>query len=212
MANQEETPQQGKRVGVHPILVIFGVIIGLWLFITMIIPKAKDQKQQPGMSSKQMPTTSLETVSNELVPTFKVRHQHIPDMNAISLIVPPETTDTQVLALIKHLQNARIDGTLSNILPPTTPQHGLGDFSIADVYIFSESDYAVADAVRVLSRGAHAPGEFYPSSIPYEVAMEHVRGHYSINLHNRTTPETASLGFGEVETGVYSKQYQPVNL
>ena len=211
MSDQEEQQAQGKRVGVHPLFVIFGVIFGLWLFITLIIPNPKDQKQRAGMPTKPVQSNILDTITSDMVPTFK-ESARVPEMNAINLIVPPETTDSQILALIKKLQTARVTGTLATILPPTTPGHELGDFSIADVYIFSEEPYAIADSARALGRGAHAPGEFYPSSIPFEVAMEHVRGHYSINLHNRTNPETASLGFGEASTGVYSKQYQPLSF
>jgi len=211
MAEGTEKPNQGKRVGVHPIIVIFGVIFGLWIFITLIIPKSKDDKLQPGKPAQSVGSMRLSTISSDLVPTFKTKAT-IPDTNAISLLVPPETTDSQVMALINHLRTARSDGTLSNIVLPTTAQDELGDFAIADFYIFSEPEYAVPDAARALSRGAQAPGEFYPTSIPFEEAMEHVRGHYAINLHNRTTPETASLGFGEPTTGVYSKHFQPLEF
>ena len=209
MENQNEAKQEGKRIGAHPLLVIFGVIFGLWLFITMIIPKSKDTKHQTGMPSKPASLRALESISNELVPTFE-QAAAVPELNALSLIVPSQTTDSQILALINHLRKSRQDGTLSTVLPPTTPGDPLGDFAIADIYIFSETEYAIPETARTLSRGAHVPGEFYPSSIPYEVAMEHVRGHYTTNLHNRTTPEKGSLGFGEDATGVYSKQYQPL--
>ncbi|UCE62544.1 MAG: hypothetical protein JSU59_06530 [Nitrospirota bacterium] len=211
MAEQSEKSNQGKRVGVHPIIVIFGVIIGLWLFITMIIPKSKDDKLRPGKPAQSVGSMRLSTISSDLVPSFKTKAT-IPDMNAITLLVPPDTTDSQVMALINHLRIARADGTLSKIVPPTTAEDELGDFAIADFYIFSDPEYAVPDAAKALSRGAHAPGEFYPTSIPFEEAMEHVRGHYAINLHNRTTPETASLGFGEPTTGVYSKHYQALEF
>lgn len=211
MTEQSDQPTQGKRIGAHPIIVIFGVILGIWLFITLIIPKSKDDKQQPGKPAKTVGTMRLSSISRDLVPAFKASAT-LPDMNAISLLVPPDTTDSQIMALIQHLRIARVEGTLSHIVPPTTAQDELGDFAIADFYIFSEPRYAVPDAAEALSRGAHAPGEFYPTSIPFEEAMEHVRGHYAINLHNRTRPETASLGFGEPTTGVYSKHYQPLEF
>ena len=211
MAHHSEEPNQGKRIGAHPLLVIFGVIFGLWLFITMIIPKSKDDKHQPGNPAQSIGSMRLSTISSDFVPIFKT-NATISDMNAISLLVPPNTTDSQIMALINYLRIARADGTLSNIVPPTTAQDELGDFAIADFYIFSEPEYAVPEAAQVLSRGAHTPGEFYPTTIPFEEAMEHVRGHYAINLHNRTTSETASLGFGEAATGVYSKRYQPLEF
>lgn len=211
MAEEGHTQRQGKRVGANPILVIFGVIIGLWLFISLIIPHSKDRQAQPGTSSQQPIAVTSTELSDDLVPTFEVSAT-VPDMNAINLLVPPKTTDSQILALLNHLRQARLKGTLSRILPPTTPGHELGNFAIADIYIFSEKDFAGPEAAKALGRGAHAPGEFYPSSIPFEVAMEHVRGHYAIDLHNRASPETASLGFGEPTTGVYSKEYRGVEF
>ena len=205
----DEEPTEGRRVGVHPLIVVFGVIFGLWLFIILIIPKSKNIKApgSGGALESQLPISSM--TSSDLVPVFEATAT-IPGMNAITLLVPPATTDSQIMALLHYLQTNRADGRLGTILPPTTPEDKLGEFAIADIYIFSEEKYAVGDSAKALGRGAHAPGEFYPSSIPYEVAMEHVRGHYSVDLYNRTQPEWASLGFGEDATGVYSKRYQRV--
>lgn len=205
----EDESTEGRRVGIHPIIVVFGVIFGLWLFISLIIPKSKNTKA-PGSGAAPSTTVHSPAIhSSELIPTFEATSV-VPDMNAITLLVPPATTDSQIIALLHYLQQNRSDGALGTILPPTTPKDKLGEFAIADIYIFSEEQYAVEDSAKALGRGAHAPGEFYPSSIPYEVAMEHVRGHYSVDLYNRTQPEHASIGFGEDATGVYSKQYQRV--
>jgi hypothetical protein len=205
----EEEPTEGRRVGLHPLVVIFGVIFGLWLFVTLIIPKSKNTPAQgPGsLPNAQGPLHNI--VSTDHIPMFEATGI-VADIHAISLLVPPGTTDSQVVALLQYLQNARLDNSLGTILPPTTPEDKLGDVAIADIYIFSEEQYAGAESAKALSRGAHAPGEFYPSSIPYEVAMEHVRGHYAIDLYNKNTPERASLGFGEDATGVYSKRFQRV--
>jgi hypothetical protein len=205
----EEEPTEGRRVGIHPLIVIFGVIFGLWVFITLIIPKSKNTPPQGTAST---PTAQLglhDDVSTELIPTFDTT-DIIREINAITLLVPPATTDSQIVALLQFLRKSRLNQSLDTILPPTTPEDTNGEFAIADIYIFSEAQYAVAESAKALSRGAHAPGEFYPSSIPFEVAMEHVRGHYAIDLYDKTTPERASLGFGEDATGVYSKRYQQV--
>ena len=205
----EEEPTEGRRVGVHPIIVVFGVIFGLWLFITLIIPKSKN-KPTHGPGAQPNSTASLPgIVSSDLIPSFKVTGTVI-GMNAVIVLVPSATTDSQVIALLQSFQKARINESLEGILPATTPEDKLGTFAIADIYIFSEEKYANKESAKSLGRGAHAPGEFYPSSIPYEVAMENVRGHYAIDLYNKTQPEHASLGFGEDATGVYSKRYQRV--
>ncbi len=205
----EEEPTEGRRVGIHPIIVVFGVIFGLWLFITLIIPKSKNTPTHgPGSSSDAIaPLPGI--VSSDLIPQFNVTGTVI-GMNAITILVPAATTDSQVIALLQSFQKARLNESLEGILPATTPEDKRGAFAIADIYIFSEKKYANQESAKSLSRGAHAPGEFYPSSIPYEVAMEKVRGHYAIDLYDKTKSEQASLGFGEDETGVYSKRYQRV--
>ena len=207
MSDQE--PTEGRRVGVHPLIVVFGVIFGLWLFVTLIIPKSKNNPQHGPGASPNAEVSLPGIMSSDLIPAFTVTGK-VPGIHSIILLVPQATTDSQVIALLQSLQKARLDHSLEGQLPATTPGDRLGAFAIADIFIFSDKQYANPDSAKALSRGAHAPGEFYPSSIPYEVAMENVRGHYAINLHNKTKPEQASLGFGEDETGVYSKRYQRV--
>jgi len=209
VSEEEEEPTEGRRVGLHPLIVVFGVIFGLWLFITLIIPKSKNTPPQGTGSTPNAQVALHGIVSTDLIPTFETTGI-VADMNAITLLVPPATTDSQVVALLQYMQKARLDNSLETILPPTTPENKLGEFAFADIYIFSDKQYGGVESAKALGRGAHAPGEFYPSSIPYEVAMEHVRGHYNIDLQNKNSPEQASLGFGEHATGVYSKRYQRV--
>ncbi len=205
----DEEPTEGRRVGIHPIIVIFGVIFGLWLFITLIIPKSKNTPTHGQGSSPNTVAPLPGIVSSDLIPSFTVTGTVI-GMNAITVLVPSATTDSQIIALLQSFQKSRLNESLEGILPATTPEDKLGTFAIADIYIFSEKAYANQESAKSLGRGAHAPGEFYPSSIPYEVAMEKIRGHYTIDLYNKKKPEHASIGFGEEETGVYSKRYQRV--
>ncbi len=206
-----QSPQeQAKRVGLHPAIVIFGVIIGLWLFIQAIIPKSKDIHPPQGNEARsEYLTLLLKEAESVPVPSIKVT-THIQDMNALSLLVPQQTTDSQIVALLNHLRASRQDGSLASQIPATTPGNDLGEFAVAEIYIFSDPKYAVHEAVEILSVGAHAPGDFYQSTIPYEIAMEQVRGHYAVNLSQKNQPERASLGFGEQATGLYSRRYQPL--
>ena len=208
--NDSDPPEQNKRVGLHPMIVIFGVIIGLWLFVQAIIPKSKDIQPPQGneVRSEQL-ALLLKEAESAPVPSIKVT-AHVQKMNALSLLVPRQTTDSQVVALLNHLRLSRKDGSLVSQIPATTPGNNLGEFAVADIYIFSDPKYAVPEAVEILSVGAHAPGDFYQRTIPYEIAMEQVRGHYAINLNRKSHPEHASLGFGETATGLYSRRYQPL--
>ncbi len=197
-------------MGLHPVLVIFGVIIGLWIFIQAIIPQSKNIQPPQGNTAQpgRMPMLLKEPQSTP-IPPFRVT-AHLDTMHAVSLLVPAQTTDSQIVALLHHLRESRKHHSLSSNLPATTPGNALGEFAIVDMYIFSDPEYAVAEAIHILSVGAHAPGDFYQRAIPYEKAMAHVRGHYAVNLHDQQRPEHASLGFGEDATGLYSKRYLPV--
>jgi hypothetical protein len=210
--DQEQQPAQtepgpyeeGKRAGAHPLVVVFGVIIGLWLLMWLYIPSSK-QKQ----ATSPEPVPSALTEEPDAAPVmFKVKAA-IPEINAVGIAVPPQTTESQIVGLLKRFRSARLAGQLSAMLPATSPGHKLGDHAIADVYIFSDQQYARGDVIGVLARGAHAPGELYPQAVPFETAMEQVRGHYRIDLHDTGHPDEASLGFAD-ESGVHSKSFRPL--
>lgn len=204
MSENQEPYQEGKRAGVHPLIVVFGILLGLWLFVALIVPSSKN-KQVAGTDGAAIPVVE----DPESAPVIFKVHATIADMNAIGIVVPPQATDSQVIGLLKRLKQARLDGALSSHLPPTTPGHKLGDHAVADIYIFSNSKYASEEAIRTLAQGAHAPGNLYPSAIPFEVAMEEVRGHYRIDLNDTGAPDKGSLGFAD-ESGVHSKHFRRI--
>ena len=80
---------------------------------------------------------------------------------------------------------------------------------MADIYVLSDAKYAQAEVIRTLTRGAHTPGGLYPDAVPFEVAMEEIRGHYRIDLNNTGAPDTGSIGFAD-ESGVHSKHYRKI--
>lgn len=204
MSDNQGPYQEGKRAGAHPLLVVFGILIGLWLFVALIVPSSKN-KQAAGTEG---PNVSVIEDPEAAPVMFKVQTT-IVDMNTISLVVPQQATDSQIVALLKRLKEARLEGSLGTQLPATTPGHKLGDHAIADILIFSEKQFAEAETIRTLTRGAHAPGTLYPNAVPFEVAMEQVRGHYRIDLNDTGNPDNGSLGFAD-ESGIHSKQYRRV--
>lgn len=196
--------EEGKRAGAHPLVVVFGILIGLWLFVALIVPSSRN-KQAAGTEG---PNVSAIEDPEAAPVMFKVQTT-IVDMNTISLVVPQQATDSQIVALLKRLKNARLEGSLGSQLPATTPGHKLGDHAIADIFIFSDKQFAETETIRTLTRGAHAPGTLYPNAVPFEVAMEQVRGHYRIDLNDTSSPDNGSLGFAD-ESGVHSKQYRRI--
>ncbi len=204
MADDQGPYEEGKRAGVHPLVVVFGVLFGLWLFVALIVPSSRN-KQATGMEG---PAGLIVEDPEAASVLFKV-HAIVSDMNAISLVVPQQATDSQIAGLLKRLRKERLGNTLKELVPATTPGHKLGDHAVADIYITSDKTYAAADVIRTLTRGAHAPGALYPSAVPFEVAMEEIRGHYRIDLNNTISPDIASLGFAD-ESGVHSKHFRKI--
>ncbi|MEO5864435.1 MAG: hypothetical protein ABIQ79_05315 [Nitrospiraceae bacterium] len=204
MSDEPNPYQEGKRAGIHPLIIIASILLGLWLFVFLIVPSSKN-KQAAGTEGPPGPIIEDPEAAPVL---FKVQAV-LSDMNAISLSVPPEATDSQVAGLLKQFKIDRLAGTLTDLLPPTTPGHKLGGHAVADIYIVSDAQYAQADVIRTLTRGAHAPGELYPQAVPFEVAMEHIRGHYRIDLNDTGNPDSASLGFSD-DSGVHSRQYRKI--
>jgi hypothetical protein len=203
MVDEGNPYQEGKRAGAHPVVVILGVIVVLWIFIWISIPSSK--QRQPGGPDAPQATSTKDTDAPVI---FRVTAT-APDMNAVAITVPKEATTSQISGLLNRFREARLNQTLADLVPPTTPGHKLGTHAIADIYVFSDNRYATADAVRVLSRGAHAPGDLYPQAIPFEEAMEQVRGHYRIDLNDTAHPDQASVGFAD-ESGVHSRHYKKI--
>ena len=57
MSDEPHPYKEGKRAGVHPLIVISAILLGLWLFVFLIVParrtnKLPERKGQPGRSSK----------------------------------------------------------------------------------------------------------------------------------------------------------------
>lgn len=202
---QSEGPyEEGKRAGAHPLVVVLGVILGLWLVIWLASPKGK-QTQAP--ANPELASRALVAQEKDEAPIiFRVKTT-LKEFNAIGVLVPDQATDSQIAGLLNRFRQARLDNQLTTLLPPTTPNHKLGEHAVADVFIFSDAKFVKTDAISVLSRGAHAPGELYPSAVPFEVAMEHVRGHYRIDLNDTGHPDKASIGFAD-ESGIHSKRYR----
>jgi len=204
---EAETPsgpyEEGKRAGAHPLVVVLSIILGLWFVIWLATPKGK-QTQAPVNLELVSKTADDEADAAPIM--FRVKTT-VKEFNAIGLLVPEQATDSQVAGLVKRFRQARLANQLTMLLPPTTPKHKLGEHAVADIFIFSDGKFVKADALGVLSRGAHAPGELYPSAVPFESAMEQVRGHYRIDLNDTGHPDKGSIGFAD-ESGIHSRHYR----
>ena len=66
MEDPKENQETGKRVGIHPMIVLFGVIFGLWIFTQAIIPKSKNIQPPQGPGSKAAESQLLEDANSAL--------------------------------------------------------------------------------------------------------------------------------------------------
>jgi len=204
MRDEQNPYQEGKRAGAHPLVVVFAILLGLWLFVALIVPSSRN-KQAAGTEGPAGPVVE----DPEAAPVIYKVQTSITDMNVVAIVVPPEATDSQVAGLLKQLKSERLAGTLSDHIPATTPGHKLGDHAVADIYVFSDKHYAEVEALKTLALGAHAPGTLLPRAIPFEVTMEEVRGHYRIDLNDTGAPDKGSLGYTD-ESGVHSRRYRSI--
>ena len=51
MSDEPHPYKEGKRAGVHPLIVIACVLLGLWLFVFLIVPSSKN-KQVAGTEAR----------------------------------------------------------------------------------------------------------------------------------------------------------------
>jgi len=201
-------PETGKPTGGHPIAAIVGGIVALWLILWVVIPNPKDQPINP--TTGQTTITPGMTTGTPSAPHVTSRTVAVlPEYNAVAVLVPPDTTDEQVAQLLQRFKKARVDETLVQYIPPTTKGSKLGPHAIADIYVFSEQEWATADTLRIMAPGPHGPPNPQKTSGPtFAEAMGRVRGHYVINLHEAEHRDRASLGYADEDSGIHSPNYK----
>lgn len=130
MTTDKNPYEEGKRAGLHPLIVIFGAILIMWLLINLAVPSGK-QKQATGPEISQVVIEDPDAAPV----MFKVQAT-LTEFNAVSIVVPAQVTTSQVVGLLKQFKQARLDQNLPSMLPATSPGHKLGDQAVADLYIF----------------------------------------------------------------------------
>jgi len=196
-------PASDQPTGGHPIKAVIGGIVALWLVLWLVIPNPKDQPVDPrtGMTERTPGMTS--GTSN--VPHVTSRAAAVlPEFNAAAVLVPPDTTNEQVAHLLQRFKRARIDETLVQYVPPTSKGDRLGTHAIADIYIFSESEWATPEALRAVAKGPHSKD----SRLGFNEVVRHVRGHYAINLHDAENRDRGSLGYADEDGSHYGTEYK----
>ena len=201
-------PESGKPTGGHPIIAVMGGIFTLWLILWVVIPNPKDQPTDP--TTGQTTATPGMTTGTPGAPHITSRAAAVlPEYNAVAVLVPPDTTDEQVAQLLQRFKKARLDETLSQYVPPTSKGDKLGPHAIADISVFSESDWATTDSLLILARGPHSPPDpRMKNGRTFAETIGRVRGRYVINLHEAEHRDRASLGFADEGEQIRGPNYK----
>jgi hypothetical protein len=197
-----------RPTGGHPIVAVLGGILGLWLILWVVIPNPKDQPVDPksGLTER---TPGMTTGASNVPHVTSRPAAALPEYNAVAVLVPPDTTDEQVAHLLQRFKKARRDETLPQYVPATSKGDKLGPHAIADIYIFSETEWSTAESLRILAKGPGGSSKSEPSgSSTFQDVARHVRGHYVINLHEAEHRDRASLGYGDENGGTYGTNYK----
>ena len=197
-------PAPDQPTGGHPVKAVLGGILLLWLILWVVIPNPKDQPIDPktGVTER----TPGMTTGTPNVPHVTSRAAAVlSEFNAVAVLVPPDTTSDQVAHLLQRFKRARVDGTLVQYVPPTTRGDKLGPHAIADIYIFSESEWATPQALKALARGPHNGDR---EELAFKDVVRHVRGHYAINLHEAERRDRGSVGYADDDGSTYGTEYK----
>jgi len=197
-------PAPDQPTGGHPIKAVLGGILLLWLILWIVIPNPKDQPIDPktGVTER---TPGMTTGTPNVPHVTSRAAAALPEFNAAAILVPPDTTDDQIAHLLQRFKQARVDQTLVQYVPPTTKGDKLGPHAIADIYIFSESEWATPQVLRDLARGPHSGDK---KGLAFKDVVRHVRGHYVINLHEAEHRDRGSLGYADEDGSTYGTNYR----
>jgi hypothetical protein len=144
--------------------------------------------------------SSLMAASNTLaqqLPPFKVVGK---DKSAISILVPPQTTQGQLKALIYEFRNARKENTLSKMKPAITTARG--NYRIVWIFVFSEPSWASIDKLKKFI----SVSLLSPSDIEFSKEYsQHIRAEY---YYAYGTEEYGTIGYKDDITSTCTKDYK----
>ena len=105
MSTEQDPYEEGKRAGLHPLIVLFGAILVMWLLINLAVPSGK-QKQAAGPEISQVTTEDPDAA-----PVMYKVQSTLTEFNAVSIVVPAQATTSQVVGLLKQFKQARLAQT-----------------------------------------------------------------------------------------------------
>ncbi len=201
-------PEPDKPTGGHPIAAVVGGIVALWLVLWIVLPNPKDQPTDP-TTGRTTITPGLTTGTPSAPHVTSRTVAVLTEYNAVAVLVPPDTTDEQVAQLLQRFKKARQDETLPQYVPPTSKGDKLGPHAIADIYVFSEAEWATTDTLLTLARGPHSPPDpKKKGGSTFVETIGRVRGHYVINMYEAERRDRASIGYADEDGQIHGPNYK----
>jgi hypothetical protein len=78
-------------------------------------------------------------------PPFKVAGH---DSTAFTIVVAPSTTEQQLTALINGFRAARANGSLNQLIPPTTARGSKGPYAVVMLFVMSDPRWATSQRLH----------------------------------------------------------------
>ena len=109
----------------------------------------------------------------------------------------------------EHIENLAESAAPEAVREPAEVTKPTGSHAIADIYVFSETEWATADSLLTLARGPHGPpAPAKKGGRTFAETIGLVRGHYVINLHEAEHRDRASIGYADEDGQVHGPNYR----
>lgn len=179
-----QSQRQLKQKKTNPLIAAVIIIVGFFAFVIAV----GEHNLKPSMPAM----TSIPIADK--IPSFKIIGR---TQTALSILVPENTNEDQLKALLFKFREARQSNTLSTLIPATTPSGQKGDYAIVWIFVFNEPDWAHIDK---LERFIDATGPQDPYN---ETFGNHIRAEYYYGFPDR---ETGSIGYHDDSGSDFSTQ------
>ena len=139
------------------------------------------------------------------IPKFKIAAKFKSLGTTYSLLVPKDTTNEQLEALIRHFRDARKGNYLSKLIPPTTKGGKYGDYAAVNLYVFSEQEWASNPKFSKFMNASTLSASDVKFTKEY---CKHIKAHYLYPLTGEKY-ETGSVGYFEHDSEYGKGQCTP---
>lgn len=139
------------------------------------------------------------------IPKFKIAAKFKSLGTVYSILVPKDTTNEQLEALIRRFRDARKGGYLSILIPPTTKGGKHGDYAAVELYVFSEQDWASNSKFSKFMNASTSNASDIKFAKEY---CKHIKAYYLYPLVGEKH-EIGSVGYFEHNSGYGKGQCTP---